>query len=126
MKYRIVKLDNRFTYRKWFEYYIGFSNNMNMDQGPLHFNDAIKWFQNTWGWSAEIRQYDRMMKWADTGRLILGQPGANRLASGILTEPPDHCNSHWSWTNGYDDLRIYTQSSAEIAFFQLRFPVDQK
>ena len=126
MKYRIVKLDGRFTYRKWFEYYIGFSNNMNMDQGPLQFNNAVKWFIDTYGWSAEIRQYDRMMRWIDAGRAIVGQGWANRLAPGILTEPPDHCNPHWSWTNGYDDLRIYVKSSAETAFFQLKFPVDQK
>ncbi len=126
MKYRIIKLDGRFSYRKWFEYYIGFSGSMNTGHGPLHFNDATKWFMNTYGWSAEIRQYDKIMKWVDASRSISSQPWSGRSAQGILTEPPEHCNPYWSWTNGYDDLRIYVKSSAETAFFQLKFPVDQK
>ena len=126
MKYEIIRLDGRYTYRDLFEYCIKFSNRMAVDQGPLQFNDALKWFFDTYGWSAEIRQYDRMMKWVDTTRSITIQHWKNKLGSGILTAPPDHCNPHWSWTNGYDDLRIYVKSSAETAFFQLKFPVDQK
>jgi hypothetical protein len=126
MKYTVHKLDGRFSYRDWFEYYIGFSNNMVYQGGPLHFNDALKWFMNTYGWSAEIRSYEKMLKWVANSQMIARQPSAFSLASGILTERPDHCNPLWSWTNGYDDLRIYVKSPAELAFFQLRFPVDQK
>jgi hypothetical protein len=126
MKYRIIRLDGRFSYRKWFEYYIGFSNNMAIGYGPLYFNDTVKWFTDTYGWSAEIRQYDKISKWVSNSQMIARQPSAFSLSSGILTELPDHCNPHWSWTNGYDDLRIYVKSAAELAFFQLKFPVDQK
>jgi hypothetical protein len=34
---------------------------------------------------------------------------------------PDDCNPNWSWTNGYDDLRIYVKDDPELAFFQLAF-----
>jgi hypothetical protein len=125
MKYEIVKLDGRYAYRDWFEYCIKFSNRMAVDHGPLQFNDALKWFFDTYGWSAEIRDYSKMQKWVTNSQLIARQPSAHGLALGILTEPPDHCNPHWSWTNGYDDLRIYVASDRELAFFQLARPVDQ-
>ncbi len=125
MKYEIIRLDGRYTYRDLFEYCIKFSNRMAVDQGPLQFNDALKWFFDTYGWSAEIRDYSKMQKWTVQTTQWMGN--LRKLqASGILEEPPDHCNAHWSWTNGYDDLRIYVKSGAELAFFQLRFPVDQK
>jgi hypothetical protein len=126
MRYEIIRLDGRYTYRDLFEYCIKFSNRMAVDQGPLQFNDALKWFFDTYGWSAEIRDYSKMSKWAGTSRSISGQPWSNRLAQGIITETPIHCNPHWSWTNGYDDLRLYVKSTAELGFFQLKFPVDQK
>jgi len=126
MKYRIIKLDGRYSYQKWFEYYIGFPGSMTQSHGPLYFNDALKWFAETYGWSAEIRQYDKIMAWVNTSNRIAGQPWSGRLASGILTEIPDHCNPNWSWTNHYQDLRIYVKSGQELAFFQLKFPVDQK
>lgn len=123
MKYSIQKLDGRYTYRNLFEYCIKFSNRM-VDHGPLQFNDALKWFFDTYGWSAEIRDYSKMQKWTVQATAGL----ANRqiqIASKILEELPDHCNPHWSWTNGYDDLRIYVASEKELAFFQLAHPVDQ-
>jgi len=39
----------------------------------------------------------------------------------ILEDLPSHCNPHWSWTNGYDDLRIYVRGAAELNFFQLKW-----
>jgi len=121
MKYQIVKLDGRFTYRDWFEYCIKFSNRMAVDQGPLQFNDALRWFFDTYGWSAEIRDYAKMQKWTFQATAWLGNRQIQK-ASGILEETPGHCNPYWSWTNGYDDLRIYVASDKELNFFQLRWP----
>ena len=122
MKYEIVKLDGRFTYRELFAYCIKFSNRMAVDHGPLKFNDAMRWFTDTYGWSAEIRDYNKMHKWTQQTTQWMGSPRL-QAASGLLEEVPDHCNPHWSWTNGYDDLRIYVRSDAELNFFQLRFSV---
>ena len=122
MKYEIVKLDGRFTYRELFAYCIKFSNRMAVDHGPLKFNDAMRWFTDTYGWSAEIRDYNKMHKWTQQTTHWMGSPRL-QAASGLLEEVPDHCNPHWSWTNGYDDLRIYVRSDAELNFFQLRFSV---
>ena len=122
MKYEIAKLDGRFTYRDLFEYYIKFSNSMTRGHGPLHFNWVLEWFRDTYGWSAEIRQYNNMMAWTTASRNVMNQ---FPKATGILSELPACCNSHWSWTNGYDDLRIYVASDRELNFFQLRWPCEQ-
>ena len=92
--------------------------------GPLHFNDAMAWCIQTWGWSAEINQTAKIQSWTRTGiALNLHQ----NLASNIFESPPLYCNPHWSWTNRIgDDLRIYLLGDAELAWFQLAHPVDQK
>jgi hypothetical protein len=41
-----------------------------------------------------------------------------------LEKTPAYCNPHWSWTNGYDDLRIYVSSSTELVFFKLKWKGD--
>ena len=96
---------------------------MSTDRGPLQFNTALRWFFDTYGWSAEIRDYSKMQKWTVQATAWLGSRQLQK-ASGILEDLPDHCNPHWSWTNGYDDLRIYVASERELAFFQLAHPVD--
>lgn len=121
MRYEIQRLDGRFSYRHLFEYYIKFSNKMSSNRGPLNFSDVQQWFFNTYGWSAEIRIYEKISRWT-TQINHLNQTHASNIASGILTEIPEHCNPHWSWTNGYDDLRIYVATDKELAFFQLAFP----
>jgi hypothetical protein len=127
MKYEIIRLDGRFAHRDLFGYAIKFSNRMAIDHGPLKFNDVLKWFSDTYGWSAEIRDYVKMQQWTTQNTQWMGSKNFRfHVARGILEETPVHCNPHWSWTNGYDDLRIYVKSDAEIAFFQLKFPVDQK
>jgi hypothetical protein len=66
-----------------------------------------------------------MQKWAQqaTAWMVSRQ---RQKASGILDDLPAHCNPHWSWTYGYDELWIYVASQKELAFFQLAHPVDQK
>ena len=122
MKYKIHRLDGRFSYRKWFAYYIGFTGTMANGQGPLHFNNTLKWFMETYGWSAEIREYAKMHAWTTLG--TTWTMNRNKLTT-VGEELPGHCNPHWSWTNGYDDLRIYVATDAELNFFTLKHAVDQ-
>jgi hypothetical protein len=124
MKYKTQRLDGRFSHRKWFGYYIGFSGSMSINQGPLHFDSALKWFYETYGWSAEIRQYDKIMEWVGSSQRMINQFSGAKLVPGMLSERPDSCNPHWSWTNGYDDLRIYVATEKELAFFQLSHPCE--
>ena len=115
MKYEIVKLDGRFSYRNLFQYCIKFGGRMSLSRGPLHFTQVQRWFSDTYGWSAEIRQYAEIRQWIMTN---------NRMLKGSPSEVPEECNPHWSWTNGYDDLRIYVATDAELNFFQLKYPCD--
>lgn len=119
MKYEILRLDGRYTYRDLFSYCIKFSNRMSVGKGPEQFNQAQKWFFDTYGWSAEIRNYDEIRKWYTKSVPIMAVKG--RWAT-PQTDLPETCNPHWSWTNGYEDLRIYVKSDAELNFFQLKWP----
>ena len=92
--------------------------------GPLYFNDAMSWCIRTWGWSAEVNQTARIMSWTATSVALNVY---STLASAIFASPPDYCNPNWSWANNTgNDLRIYLVGDAELAWFQLAHPVDQK
>jgi hypothetical protein len=117
MRYKIVKLDGRWSYRKHFEYAIIFSNKMTLWQGPLCFSTAQQYFFEAYGWSAEIRQWDNMR---DYFMAMIKYSTAN-----LDWKMPDSVNSYWSWTNGHDDLRIYVKSQQELTLFTLKYPVDQ-
>lgn len=135
MKYQVQELDGRFSYNRLFQYSIRFRPSMNQDQGPLMFDRCVQWCVRTWGWSAEIRLWSEIARWHN----IINKPRGTRTVSlqpliiaaptDVLdddVERPEQCNANWSWTNQYDDLRIYLKTSAELAFFQLAHPVDQK
>ena len=121
MIYQLNRLDGRHSHRDRFQYYLGFSNNMARQSGPLYFNDAMTWCIRTWGWSAEVHQMRKIQSWTN---VIVS---LNSVALGILSQDPDYCNPHWSWTNIIgDDLRIYLCGDQELVWFQLAHPVDQK
>jgi hypothetical protein len=120
MKYDLIRLDGRYAYRHNFKFYLRFTGSMARQSGPVYFNDAMTWFAERYGWSAEIKQWHHIDRW--TGNQLAGIP----VASGILAEPSAHCNPHWSWSNLHTDLRIYVATEQELAFFQLTYPVDQK
>lgn len=124
MTYKIQKLDGRYSYRRWFEYLIAFRYSMNYDEGPLKFAKAQRWFTETYGWSAEIRQWADIHRWTAMGLQTSVKPYTTEAE--IMKHLPDVCNPAWSWTNGSDELRIYIASDRELAFFQLAHPVDQK
>lgn len=125
MKYHIQRMDGRFRYRNWFQYYIGFSGRMSDSRGPENFNRVQRWFIDTYGWSAEVRQYDEMYKWNSVlapAPLMSTKGGWTRPKPKEL--PPD-CNPNWSWSNGCDDLRIYLQGQKELNLFQLKWSDNQ-
>lgn len=116
MKYKIRKLDGRYSYREYFKYCIVFPNVQLSYRYVEHFNNALQWFAQTYGPSTEIRM------WKD----ILDH--RNRFGAVLLNEEPlpEYVNFNWSWTNGYDDLRIYIKSEKELGFFKLANPVDSR
>ena len=114
MKYEIRKLDGRYSYRDWFKYCLIFHSGMSPNnKGVLWFNDTKVWFENTYGSSAEIKEWHAMLKYHHTFE--------NFVEGSTLSS---HVNFHWSYTNGYNDLRIYIKSEKELGFFKLANPVD--
>ena len=113
MKYTVTQLDGRYSYRQNFEFYLAFANTVTRQNGPISFNDAMVWFTERYGWSAEIRQWHHIERWTHP------QKAGLQIASGILTQPSIHCNPHWSWSNTHSDLRIYLAGQQELAFWQL-------
>jgi hypothetical protein len=123
MKYKIQKLEKRHSYHGLFQYYIGFSKSMWQDKGPLHFSRCQLWFIKTYGWSAEVPIYVKINTWCDINQTVMF--GVNSKSS--KKETDELSNPHWSWTNGIgDQSRIYVASEAELAFFCLSWPIDQK
>ena len=115
MKYHVQPLDRRFSYNDRFELFISFGEDANKERSILNFNQALQWMIQTWGWSAEVRQYYELVK----RQTLWGLLGQN-------SQLPEICNTNWTWSNGFDDLRIYLKTQQELAFFQLAHPVDQK
>jgi hypothetical protein len=103
---------------------------MSNDQGPLNFDHCLQWFIQTYGWSAEIRQYSDMHRWVGMNQNMTQQmirKFGNNRPLGIPAAPdlPVSCNPYWSWANGFSDLRIYVKSDPELLFFQLANPIDR-
>jgi hypothetical protein len=122
MKYTTHKLDGRYRYRTWFEYYVGFSGRMSDNAGPVAFNQALRWFINTYGWSAEVRQYEDMYNWSIVKVPFMSVKGG--FARSVPKQLPDDCNKYWSWSNSplNQELRIYVATDKELAYFQLANP----
>jgi hypothetical protein len=125
MKYTVQQLDGRYSHNKYFKYCIEFSSRMNFSQGPEHFTNSQEWFFKTYGWSAEVRQWNEILRHYHLAANIpawkvgLG-PGVPNL--------PNSVNFAWSWQTGdgnYTKSRIYVRGDSELAFFQLAHPVDQ-
>jgi hypothetical protein len=122
MKYKLNRLDGRHSYQQLFELYLSFDRSVLPGQGIDCFNQAQFWFVSTYGWSAEVRDYAKKLRWHEQS-MVFGVKGAS--ASG-KTAVPDYCNPHWSWSNIMgNELRIYLASGQELAFFRLAHAVDQ-
>ena len=113
MQYIIKKLDGRYSHRKFFKYCVEFSKSQ---WGPLQFHTAVKWMNDTYGYTAEIRDWQH----------ILNLHERHRVYNLTTNNTPDVVNYNWSWTNGYDDLRIYIKSDKELGFFKLKWPSNSR
>ena len=64
-----------------------------------------------YGYTAEIRDWQ-----------YIQNQHHNRKVYNLTGAPmPTMVNYNWSWTNGYDDLRIYVKSDKELTMFKLKF-----
>lgn len=111
MEYKIRKLDGRYTYREYFTYCIVFWPRMGPEhKGILWYNDVKRWFEQTYGPTSEIREWREMLRYHHAFGSYLDN-----------TVLPDHVNFNWSYTNGYEDLRIYVKGKKELELFKLKY-----
>ena len=113
MQYITKKLDGRYSHKKYFKYCVEFSKKQ---QGPLQFHTVTKWMIETYGYAAEIRDW----------QYILDLHEQHRSFNITNDNTPDVVNFNWSWTNGYNDLRIYIKGDKELSFFKLKWPRESK
>lgn len=111
MKYKIQKLDGRYSHREYFKYYVVFRKTSSFDcDHIINFNNTIQWFTKTYGSSTEIRMWKEILRYH------------NRFGAMLDSQPlPNYVNFNWSWTNGYEDLRIYVKGDKELALFKLAY-----
>ena len=57
MEYKVKKLDGRYSHRKYFKYCVEFDKSQ---WGPLKFHNALKWMMETYGYTAEIREWQHI------------------------------------------------------------------
>lgn len=110
MQYRIKKLDGRYAHNAHFECCIDFPR----DQlGPADFHQVMEWMIDTYGYSAEVRDFMQIKNMLQ-----------KRLQFNVLDSNNPKCvNPLWTWTNGSENLRIYLKSDKELSFLQLRWPI---
>ena len=112
MKYSVKKLDGIYSYNNYFEYCIEFPRST---FGPLEFHTALMWMIETYGYSAEIRDF----------MYIRGMMLKRQQFNVPDSDTPQFVNHVWSWTNGSDNLRIYLKTEKEVSFFKLKWSKDE-
>lgn len=112
MKYSVKKLDGRYAYNNYFEYCIEFPRGQ---WGPIEFHTAMGWMIETYGYSAEVRDF----------MYIRGMLLKRQQFNVPNSDAPYFVNQLWSWTNGSESLRIYMKSEKEVSFFKLKWAKDE-
>jgi hypothetical protein len=100
MKYEIAKLDHRHNHRNRYCYMIKFRSD-SLGTGALDFDQARRWFNETYGWAQEAELQVTMNK----------QSRARNA--------PLESNSYWAYQTEYRDYRIYVASDKEVSWFSL-------
>jgi len=105
MKYKIVKLDARYSHRSRFQYMISFTKAPG-HSAILDFDRCRRWLNDTYGWSQDVEMQIPMSK----------------AKTKALEEHADiDINRHWAYNIKYDDYRIYLATSDVLTMFQLKW-----
>lgn len=106
MRYKIIRLDKRYSYRDQFDYMIEFRRSRNYastadSTGVLAFDRARRWFNQQFGWSQDV---------VTRGAMITN--GAEM----------EEINTRWAYSVAYDQYRLYVASDQELQWFLLAHP----
>ena len=109
MNFEITKLDRRHSWHNQFPYMVEFRRRKSWDHkssgGVLEFDQARRWFNETYGWSQDIETREEMLK-----SLLQMNP----------LEYKEKLNYHWAYSCRYQEYRIYLDESA-LTMFKLKW-----
>lgn len=112
MNFTITKLDRRHAWNKQFPYMVEFHRRKSWDSktsgGVLEFDQARRWFNETYGWSQDIETREEMLK-----SLLQLQPLSYK----------EQLNHHWAYSIRYQEYRVYLSESA-LTMFKLKWNPD--
>jgi len=100
MNYQIIKLDDTHDWHQYFNYVIEFTKS-NFSTGVLEFDQTLRWFNATWGWSQDVQVQE------DIRDTLAGSVRGHDL------------NPLWAYSMEYKNYRIYCKTDRELAYFQL-------
>jgi len=107
MRYKITKLDRRYTYWEQFDYLIEFHKARGWQDGSgvLDFDRCRKWFNATYGWSHDMETRTDMVK----AMVFINEKDWTEI------------NRDWAYSIRYQEYRIYVNGLA-LTMFQLKWP----
>ena len=107
MKYKIVRLDKRYSQKEYFQFMIEFSHAQWKGTGVLEFDRARKWFNTTFGWSQDVDTRSAMILSGSVNPTLFSMEDINPL---------------WAYGVKYNDYRIYVATDKELNWFILSHP----
>ena len=107
MKYKVVKLDARYSHNTAYQYMLEFSKGHWRGTGVLNFDRARRWFTTNYGWGQDVEIRSELIR--------SKQHHAEEFED-------DDINSTWSFS-ARNDYRIYVATDKELSWFLLSHPV---
>jgi hypothetical protein len=107
MKYKITKMDNRYT-RHGYRYIVEFNKDHGHGTGVLDFDRCRRWFNQQFGWSQDVETRYQMQR--------------NKIRNQEAYQEDD-INSTWAYAVKYGDYRIYVDEDKTLSWFVLCHPV---
>lgn len=112
MKYTIIKLDKRHSWRHEFVWMIEFRRsptwNKSLASGVLAFDRSRRWFNEKFGWGQEVKTRETI----------------SHIPRGDIEKIPGDYNEVWAYSVEYDKYRIYIKDDATLNWFVLSHPKD--
>jgi hypothetical protein len=111
MNFTITKLDRRHAWHDQFPYMVEFHRRKSWDNktagGVLEFDQARRWFNETYGWSQDVETREEIIK----------------SMTQTADWKEDQINKHWAYSIRYQEYRVYLNDSA-LTMFKLKWSND--
>jgi hypothetical protein len=106
MKYKVIKLDGRYSHRSRFRYMLEFYKGPR-STGVADYDRACRWFNENFDWSQDVEVQVEMRV-------------SQRYYPQAYTDAD--FNENWASCSKYDNYRIYIKSEKELEWFLMANP----